>query len=175
MILRILYQLSPLSTSLGNSPSFVSVKKYSFPSPSSKLYQSFDSILLLSHGRALYSGPGRFAPSEYFARVASHLVPAYLPGYNVADYLLEIASDPAVSLFQINEKEEPASPNEAVAGGYGNETVGKESSDSQVIAVTPSGVSSPVMDSPKRHLKCATTFLTQLQVLAEREWKILQR
>ncbi|KAG6876965.1 hypothetical protein C0993_011579, partial [Termitomyces sp. T159_Od127] len=142
--------------------------------PSSKLYQSFDSILLLSHGRALYSGPGGFAPSEYFARVASNIVSAYPPGYNVADYLLEIASDPSVSLFQISEKDQSTSTNDALYGECGNENAEKKSSDSQVQAVLPGGFSSPAMTSSKRHLKCATTFLTQFQVLAEREWKTLR-
>ncbi|KNZ72312.1 putative ATP-dependent permease [Termitomyces sp. J132] len=146
--------------------------------PSSKLYQSFDSILLLSHGRALYSGPGGFAPSEYFARVASGVVPAYPSGYNVADYLLDIASDPSVSLFQISEKDKTTSANEPVDGESGVESTEKNqatSSDSQVNAVLPDDFSSLTKASSRRHSKCVASFLTQLQVLAWREWKILQR
>ncbi|OBZ75973.1 putative ATP-dependent permease [Grifola frondosa] len=66
--------------------------------PSSQLYQTFDQILLLSHGRALYSGPGGFAPAEHFAAQGI----AYKEGYNVADHLLDIASDPPVGLFQLS-------------------------------------------------------------------------
>ncbi|KAG6886461.1 hypothetical protein C0992_003844 [Termitomyces sp. T32_za158] len=118
---------------------------------------------------------GGFAPSEYFARVASDLVPACPPGYNVADYLLDIASDPNVSLFQISEKKGPTSSSDAAYGESGIEKAQETSSDSQVNAILPSDISSPAMASSKRHSKCATTFLTQLQVLAGREWKILQR
>ncbi|THH20052.1 hypothetical protein EW146_g1242 [Bondarzewia mesenterica] len=57
--------------------------------PSSQLYQTFDQILLLSRGRALYCGPGSFAPVLHFS--AQGVV--YRHGYNVADHLLEIASD----------------------------------------------------------------------------------
>ncbi|KAG6860190.1 hypothetical protein C0995_014558 [Termitomyces sp. Mi166 len=139
--------------------------------PSSKLYQSFDSILLLSHGRALYSGPGGFAPSEYFARVASDVVPPYPPGYNVADYLLDIASDPNVSLFQISEKGKSPSVDSPV-----DEKPGIDSAENpQVYATSHGDFSSPPIASSGRHPICTTTFLTQLQVLAEREWKILQR
>src|SRR6266508_4548212 len=66
---------------------------------SSQLYQKFDLALLLAHGRALYTGPGSFAPTEHFAAVAPGTVPPYQPGYNVAEYLLDVASDPPVALF----------------------------------------------------------------------------
>ncbi|KAH9918371.1 ABC transporter [Epithele typhae] len=66
--------------------------------PSSQLYHTFDKVLLLAHGRALYSGPGGFAPAEHFAGQGI----AYKEGYNVADYLLDIASDPPVSLFPLS-------------------------------------------------------------------------
>ncbi|KAG6816110.1 hypothetical protein H0H87_008567 [Tephrocybe sp. NHM501043] len=147
--------------------------------PSSKLYQSFDSILLLSHGRALYSGLGGFAPSDYFARVASDVVPAYPAGYNVADYLLDIASDPNVSLFQISEKDQPrAKVVEPVDGESGIELVEKgrplASSDEQVNVASESTSRVPAANS-QRQITYATTFLTQLEVLAGREWKILRR
>ncbi|KAG6840616.1 hypothetical protein C0991_005515 [Blastosporella zonata] len=151
--------------------------------PSSKLYQSFDSILLLSHGCALYSGPGGFAPSDYFARVASGVVPAYPQGYNVADYLLDIASDPNVSLFQISEKDASAStPDPLVDSESGIELIEKNraltSSDEKANAASTSGRAfrskGPIARSGRQH-NHATTVLTQLQVLAGREWKILRR
>ncbi|KAG6836591.1 hypothetical protein H0H93_006334 [Arthromyces matolae] len=145
--------------------------------PSSKLYQTFDSILLLSHGRALYSGPGGFAPSEYFAKVASNVVPAYPAGYNVADYLLDIASDPNVSLFQISEKNNTAASSTGHVNGESgsSEPTEKSSSADQVNPLLSRTLSSPAALSSRPQLAYATTFLTQLQVLAGREWKILRR
>ncbi|KAG6917022.1 hypothetical protein DXG01_004148 [Tephrocybe rancida] len=149
--------------------------------PNSKLYQTFDSILLLSHGRSLYSGPGGFAPSDYFARVASDIVPSCPQGYNVADYLLDIASDPSVSLFQISEKDKTTSNVGQVDGESGIELVEKTrtitSSDEQVNSAAAGGAfsSRKMMTSSRQQSTYATTFLTQLQVLAGREWKILRR
>ncbi|KAJ7849337.1 hypothetical protein B0H13DRAFT_2238530 [Mycena leptocephala] len=121
--------------------------------PSSQLYQIFDSILVMSHGRTLYSGPGAFAPAEYFAREAAGVAPPYQQGYNVADYLLEVASDPPVALFQLQS----------------NKTVSEE------------GHGYEARDDAGGHNKTAggskytATFLTQLQYLCGREWKILRR
>ncbi|KAG5636134.1 hypothetical protein H0H81_009016 [Sphagnurus paluster] len=142
--------------------------------PSSQIYQSFDSILLLSHGRALYSGPGLFAPSDYFARVAPSVVPAYPPGYNVADYLLEVASDPHVSLFQVNEKDTTSTdtPTDMINNAEISEKLQGSSSHASNTALHPN----PSMrTSSHKRTTYMTTFLTQIQVLAGREWKILQR
>ncbi|KAF8061676.1 hypothetical protein FPV67DRAFT_1509891 [Lyophyllum atratum] len=149
--------------------------------PSSQLYQSFDTILLLSHGRALYSGPGMFAPSDYFARVAPGVVPACPQGYNVADYLLEVASDPHVSLFQLSEKDSIASPTERPVTGPNGDTSEKPrdstSLEEKAIAATHSQpqISNGIVTVPRKRTSYSTTFLTQLQVLSVREWKILRR
>ncbi|KAG5643567.1 hypothetical protein DXG03_000662 [Asterophora parasitica] len=147
---------------------------------SSQLYQSFDSILLLSHGRALYSGPGLFAPSEYFARVAPDVVSAYPEGYNVADYLLEVASDPHVSLFQITEKDQTRSNSNGHTNGTNDRLsekpheIGESQEHMNAIADSYPPSKKGTAASRKR-LSYATTFLTQLQVIAGREWKILRR
>jgi hypothetical protein len=139
-------------------------------SSSSQLYQSFDTILLLSHGRTLYSGPGLFAPSDYFATAAPGVVPAYPQGYNVADYLLEVASDPHVSLFQLpqqrNSDNGPSNLSEK-----GNSSVAGQKERSDVSLVSSKRV---LLGSGKRS-SYATTFLTQLEYLSGREWKILRR
>lgn len=147
---------------------------------SSQLYQSFDSILLLSHGHALYSGPGLFAPSDYFTTAASAVVPAYPPGYNVADYLLEVASDPHVSLFQLQQKHVTAAntqkPTDSVI-----EVSEKEhhliSSEERLNHApgSPFNNSTKVWSASRTRSRYATTFLTQLQILSGREWKILRR
>ncbi|KAJ6500671.1 hypothetical protein C8R45DRAFT_76765 [Mycena sanguinolenta] len=127
--------------------------------PSSQLYQIFDSILVVSHGRVLYSGAGSFAPADYFAREAAGVAPPYQQGYNVADYLLEVASDPPVALFQLqsgkdeSDKSETASAEKRALGGE---------TGSQGAMVAGSS-------------NYAATFLTQLEYLCGREWKILRR
>ncbi|KAF8894767.1 ABC transporter [Infundibulicybe gibba] len=64
-----------------------------------QLYQTFDTVLLLAHGRPLYCGPGSFAPADYFSNQESGGVPKYQKGYNVADYLLEMqATHPSHAL-----------------------------------------------------------------------------
>ena len=155
---------------------------------SSQLYQTFDSILLLSHGRALYSGPGSFAPAEHFARVASGTVAPYQQGYNVADYLLEIASDPPVALFQAPQTGSGNKIDIAIEVGHGMN--GGEGIDGLVDA-TEKGIlhEKRPTDGPSAEkttgqwtastsgpgLRYATTFLTQLEILSGREWKILRR
>ncbi|PCH38575.1 ABC transporter [Wolfiporia cocos MD-104 SS10] len=133
--------------------------------PSSQLFRSFDKIMLLSHGYTLYSGEGGLVPPEYFATHGFE----YAPGYNVADYLLDIASDPPVALLQ-------ASPNGSGSKTNSHEKMEKlASSDMLTLGdEAEKGVKKPRW----RRLvgqQYAATFLTQLQVLSGREWKILRR
>ncbi|KAJ7684484.1 hypothetical protein DFH06DRAFT_1073176 [Mycena polygramma] len=140
--------------------------------PSSQLYQIFDSILVMSHGRALYAGPGGFAPAEYFAREAPGVAPPYQQGYNVADYLLEVASDPPPALFQLQ-----SGKSEDVLGSE-NGNSADEDRDSASAEKRGMGSSSAVPEhatKPAGKSKYSTTFLTQLQYLSGREWKILRR
>ncbi|KAH7928164.1 hypothetical protein BV22DRAFT_1083525 [Leucogyrophana mollusca] len=146
--------------------------------PSSRLYHTFDSVLLLSHGRALYSGPGGFAPVEHLSRAAgggnagsaggggnqNEGAPhrAYPEGYNVADYLLEIASDPPVGLFR-------ASGGGEVLGT----TMSPSSSDEEKGLVARER--GPAVHGQRARGTYAATFLTQLEVLCGREWKVLRR
>ncbi|KAJ7272947.1 hypothetical protein C8J57DRAFT_1178602 [Mycena rebaudengoi] len=140
--------------------------------PSSQLYQIFDSILLLSHGRALYSGPGGFAPAEHFARVAADIAPPYQQGYNVADYLLEVASEPPVALFQLHKANSLAEKNDSSDKGTTtpadqNSTMTEKREAQQSAAAE--------RRKPLAGGTYAATFLTQLQYLSGREWKILRR
>ncbi|KAJ7168414.1 hypothetical protein C8R43DRAFT_984293 [Mycena crocata] len=136
--------------------------------PSSQLYQIFDSILLLSHGRALYSGAGAFAPAEHFAREAAGIAPPYQQGYNVADYLLEVASEPPVALFQLRSgSNSPPEKSDSSENGV-------SAADEDVSAEREKRGAGGRTKSAAR-TKYATTFLTQLQYLSGREWKILRR
>ncbi|TFK25787.1 ABC transporter [Coprinopsis marcescibilis] len=133
--------------------------------PSSILYQKFDSILLLAHGRALYSGPGGFEPVTYFSRTAPDAVPAYNEGHNIAEYLLEVASDPPVALFTLAKDNLDSSDSRTTA----NETSEKPyTATNRTTTFTRNAVS-------QGGLAYATTFLTQLQYLCGREWKTLKR
>lgn len=123
----------------------------------------FDQVVLLSHGRALYTGPGGASPATHFQAKGI----TYQQGYNVADYLLEIASDPPVALFS------PVTKNS-------DEQILNESGTLENNASSlEKGYGSPSLPSAsinrRSTSKCATTFLTQLQVLSGREWKILRR
>ncbi|EPQ58693.1 hypothetical protein GLOTRDRAFT_115012 [Gloeophyllum trabeum ATCC 11539] len=129
--------------------------------PSSQLYRTFDQILVLSHGRALYSGPGSFAPVDHFASQPS--APGYPQGYNVADYLLEIASDPPLNLFKTSTS-----------------TVGTPDREKEKDALDVEANEKTYRRGGRTNLpgpgsRYAATFLTQLEVLSGREWKILKR
>ncbi len=115
--------------------------------PSSQIYRVFDRIVLLSDGRAMYEGAGGFAPAEYFAAQGSPCA----PGYNVADHLLDLAHAPPVQrdTASLSKESTPAA----------NGTVHDRGSALKKLA-------------PPR---CAAAFLTQLQVLSGREWKVLRR
>lgn len=154
--------------------------------PSSKLYHTFDQLLVLSHGRALYSGPGGLAPASHFA---SHGVEPPPEGYNIADYLLDVASDPPPALFgsstvqnkrstgsarDLREKEPESSLNNSAEHEL------KLSSDPMELEKGAArGYNMSAQGSQKRWRwggqSYATTFLTQFEVLAGREWKILTR
>ncbi|KZT74033.1 hypothetical protein DAEQUDRAFT_720885 [Daedalea quercina L-15889] len=142
--------------------------------PSSQLFQCFDKIILLSHGRALYYGAGGLTPAEYFS---SRGIP-YITGYNVADYLLDVASDPPVGLFQsvggtANGSEE-GKLNSGSGNGAGVDV--EKVADASVPVLT--SAESGQTGGRKRRVgagRCATTFLTQLEVLSGREWMILRR
>ncbi|KAJ8489159.1 hypothetical protein ONZ45_g13687 [Pleurotus djamor] len=163
--------------------------------PSSRLYQTFDTVLLLSYGRALYSGPGRSAPADYFASHASSFsVPTCPPDYNPADYLLEVASDPPVGLFQLSHNHTQTTS--TITNGNGHSGNGAtirpsiEQRQSTTLTNEKAGYRDAVLAEPvythepkktaswwKRASSgsYATTFLTQLQVLCGREMKVLRR
>lgn len=159
---------------------------------SSKLYHTFDSVLLLAHGRALYSGPGGLAPAQHFA---THGQDAPPEGYNVADYLLEVASDPPAALFQAaatprNTDATTSSTSEkSLQGAEGGSEETRVRGSAEAGAGLEKGSTAPtavdVQDADarahqggqwwRRGPAYAATFLTQFEVLAGREWKILRR
>lgn len=152
--------------------------------PNSKLYMSFDKVLVLSQGRELYFGPGGLAPNQYFA-ARGH--PAQ-EGYNVADHLLDIASEPTDGLLA-SRRRRSASRTSATATTE-RRSPNNETSADLSPALEPNGVPMSKEKSikpptgRKRNSRLgglssrsnyAATFLTQLKVLCGREWKILKR
>ena len=60
--------------------------------PSGALYELFDSLVLLSHGRCAYWGPAGGAPLEWFSRLGR----PYVQGRNVTEFLIDtLDAEPA--------------------------------------------------------------------------------
>ncbi|KAF7796484.1 hypothetical protein EIP86_007661 [Pleurotus ostreatoroseus] len=143
--------------------------------PSSRLYHTFDQVVVMSHGRPVYTGPGGFAPAEF---LTAQGIP-YPDGYNVADFLLDVASDPPASLVRsetggtISPTPPTSNNSKEVAAVDDIEMNTMEKGDgAQAFAVQKKG------GRLRRWLHRSdykTTFLTQLEVLSTREWKILSR
>lgn len=155
--------------------------------PSSRLYQSFDTVLVLSEGKPIYFGPGGASPASYFAS-KGYPCPE---GYNVADHLLEIASAGAMNLVSeyqyadvrppgpgsTRTDEYPLSPIESKpfpgTGYTGVEALGKSDLESSRRFPSPAHVETRAFSSVNK--TCASTFLTQFQILSGREWRNLKR
>lgn len=142
--------------SVAHDPEHPTVVIASIHQPNSQLYQKFDQVLVLSHGRTLYNGPGGFAPSQ---ELTSRGI-AYPQGYNVADHLLDVASDPPAHLFQ---------------SGISSSSQTRGSEDENGLMEKGHPPFRPGLWNASGRASYATTFLTQLEVLSGREWKILRR
>ncbi|KAF9265883.1 hypothetical protein L218DRAFT_997259 [Marasmius fiardii PR-910] len=166
------WRVANVLRSIAHDPSNPTAVIASIHQPSSQLYQAFDTILVLAHGHALYYGPGGLSPIDYLAN-SNEGVPQYQQGYNVADYLLEVASDPPLGLLQHKNQFGNLESGHRHSDGDRSEAVdekcvngaGKEGSSLQLVNSGGKLVNS----------RYATTFLTQLQYLSGREWKILRR
>lgn len=149
---RIVNLLKSLTTDPENRTTIIA----SIHQPSSALYHAFSQVILLSKGRQLYFGPGGNAPAFFFAEQGY----ACPDGYNVADHLLDIASDPPYGL---------RSGIGAMASVEKLEWLGSEANGDSELDLAVLNTATPT------RTKCATTFLTQLSVLSSREWRNLRR
>ncbi|KAG0148836.1 hypothetical protein CROQUDRAFT_379944 [Cronartium quercuum f. sp. fusiforme G11] len=114
--------------------------------PSSQIYHAFDYICLLAPGgRQVYCGKTEEA-TDFIASHGLHCP----PGYNFADYLLEIACDAPPSLL------EQADTKRSGSGTYPASIL---STPLSVLAKT----------------RPQTTIMTQFQTLSKREWINLKR
>ena len=126
-------------------------------------------MLLLARGRTIYNGAGGPTSSEYFASRGSPCP----EGYNIADHLLDIASEPPKQTNGATSTEE---------NGHGMDHHDAESKEGSTAGLAekpgPSGTTSRSRSERvvfSSHMGYATTFLTQLEILSQREWKILRR
>jgi len=143
--------------------------------PNSKLYMTFSHVLLLSHGQTLYTGPGGLTPSE---RLSARGFGSYPAGYNVADWLLDVVSEPGhTGVANSSEvRKETSSLRRRVDGNAstGGDNVAEENSQEELVAEKNETEGAAPGDQWQRR-KYATTFLTQFEVLSGREWKMLKR
>lgn len=116
----------------------------------------------------MYSGPGGFEPVNYFAHSAPGAVAPYQQGYNIAEYLLEIASDPPVNLFALAADKLNSSVSRTTAIEPG---LVSEKPNGQLDASDPTLTQQVAVAKSRAGISYNTTFLTQLQYLSGREWK----
>lgn len=93
---------------------------------------------------------------------------AYQQGYNVAEYLLEVASDPPVGLFQTQAQQ-------SLTTGLTKPSLSEKEKAQDGAEGAPYGRRIDQTSGAGWRSGSATTFLTQFQYLCGREWKILKR
>ena len=169
--------------------------------PSSGLYRLFDSVVLLSQGRAMYVGEGGMEPVHSLQRRGvggrgenGH---EWTEGYNVADWLLEVASEEQWKAEMGDTVGGGGSLEKTAGEGVGDVTQSVPSSEQEKhttadgnggvvrldgLSDAGSGATAKVNRNGGNHAwkrirgpAYATTFLTQFAALAGREWKILRR
>ncbi|KAK8858621.1 hypothetical protein IAR55_002850 [Kwoniella newhampshirensis] len=171
--------------------------------PSSALYHAFDQVVLLSGGRQLYFGPGGSRPAEYFAKqgrvcpdgynVADHLLEIAsgpIDGLITGSAVIENDGRESSPSTKSSSNEEPT--RSLTNATYSRETPMIEKNMSYppsaptLLKHASTGTSNNLSGIragqiredawwkwPKNH--CATTFLTQVEVLSGREWRNLKR
>lgn len=143
--------------------------------PSSRIYSLFDSVLVLAlGGRQVYYGDAKLA----MATLAERGYPCP-DGFNPADHLLEVASDISIGHTSSTGSPPPVSVTLDTTQRPaldGVQSFTKRSAGSVDVTDSPVELLSyPVNGITTQSKQCATTLLTQFEVLAGREIKILQR
>jgi len=135
---------------------------------------------VLSRGRTIYNGAGGLVPADHFASRG------YPPqaGYNVADHLLDIASEPTDDILTDNRTLPVPFTGAGISrlsGSGSDDGTTKEKANVAPEDGTVAGPEPPPENIPAvtrrvfHRSNYASTFLTQFQVLCGREWKILRR
>ncbi|QRW00883.1 ATP-dependent permease [Ceratobasidium sp. AG-Ba] len=138
--------------------------------PSSRLYHQFDSVLLLARGQQVYFGPGGTAPVRALGGGMEE-------GYNVADFLLEVASDERVPRKSASPRRSEGTPRKSmgIASEAENEIRMRSGRKSDSAEGSGSGSGVSIGRNIRTRTQYAATFLTQVEVLCGREWKNLKR
>lgn len=142
---------------------------------SSHLYQMFDSILLLAHGRVLYIGEGGSKPADTLAAKGFPPCPV---AYSVPDHLLDIASDEELhsssALSQASQGE--GSGGENAEKVVDSADLGRMDGDASLTSLLRGAANTTTLGfGSGASAQRSASFLTQLQVLCAREWKNLLR
>lgn len=153
---------------------------------------TFTHVLLLSKGCTLYSGPGRLAPVQALTAQGESPCPE---GYNIADWLLDIASEetpprkptsrttalPQTPSGELNRRVgttngtlAPVSEPEGSSQEKLVETGSRTKLEADGSVASGGGGSGGDRDKWSGKLY-ATTYMTQFEVLARREWLSLKR
>lgn len=195
-------RLVKLLKSLAEDPDTQTTIIASIHQPSSALYHSFTQVVLLSNGRQLYFGPGGSRPAEFFAsqgrpcpsgyNVADHLL-EIASGSSEGLSTGQAAVIPSISNGTSSVATGSPTPEE-------NGSNSKTGSDHRLVDESPyqeKSISYPppatLLKGDKREVDlaelgdeekkrewwpkthCATTFLTQMEILSGREWRNLKR
>ncbi|KAL8278009.1 hypothetical protein RQP46_009641 [Phenoliferia psychrophenolica] len=141
--------------------------------PNSQIFHMFDLVLTLSRGgRQLYFGRAATVAQHFVA--LGHSCPE---GWNPADYLLELASDPPADLLP------PVAPRAAARIDLRKASAGSDLRDGDSAEEgKESAPNLPILhkfpprsDGRQSHQRPTTVLLTQFQVLAGRQLRNLKR
>jgi ABC-type multidrug transport system ATPase subunit len=156
--------------------------------PGEKVFRCFDKVVLMARGRAVYVGEGGMRPREWFAEVNSSgekeggkkaEMPEWKEGYNVAEWLLDLASEVGIggASEEWAEAVRREQQQQGARGSGSGEHIKENGNGSSSLAYPPSSSTEVQRPATRAHSRSSytTTFLTQLTVLSSREMKLLRR
>ncbi|XP_041020110.1 ABC transporter G family member 25 [Juglans microcarpa x Juglans regia] len=138
--------------------------------PSSRVYQMFNSVLVLSEGRCLYFGKGGEAV-PYFESVG------FSPSFsmNPADFLLDLANG-ICQLDSVSERDKPINIKHTLVSSYNNLLAPKVKAACMETSTNTTTEARYVgSNSPKEHRRCnrtsLSTWFNQFSILLHRSLK----
>jgi ABC-type multidrug transport system ATPase subunit len=170
--------------------------------PSSALYRAFDQVVLLANGRQLYVGPGGDRPAEFFAKQGRPCPPGYNVADHLLEIASGTGDGLVTGRDAYLSSSTGAAPGSSGESSEEDELSGRYTADHSETPFAEkdlSGMTYPphslsknggggdmavsFNDDHSRNGKrewwprshCATTFLTQIEVLSGREWRNLKR
>ncbi|CCE66069.1 hypothetical protein TPHA_0O01000 [Tetrapisispora phaffii CBS 4417] len=151
--------------------------------PRSNIFYSFNKLILLSNSRLIYSGEASNVTK--FLEANKLYCP---PGYNVADYLIDITvTNERVDADSVNKNNERIEPMASVGNNSSKQELGQESdilSDSFMESSFHTNVASEIRESIEFNttdnnelptINTSATFSEQLMILCSRTFKNVYR